>query len=1192
MKGLNRRIVFLFITIFAISFLINGKIILATQGYTGTVEITSPAGGDTVGGIVPVTIIWDDTDKISDVTPRCFYCTYSFYIGSVAIVQSVGYIESFEYEGTHTFSWDTRSLPDTQGTLNVAVCNWAARDTNSITVYNPKGDNQMGHPHDMNTIQGDPVNVINGNMYITKTDLSTHAPGMPFEFTRTYNSIDKSNGPLGAGWTHNFNVVLTPPPDDTSSAIVHGSDGSFVVFYQTTPGNFSPHTGDYSSLTKTGTGYVWERKEKISYSFDLNGRLQSIYDTNNNTSFLIYDEQGRLKTITDTAGRNYVLTYDTNNRITEIADPSGREVTYIYDSNGNLTRVIDPVGNSTEYEYNDTNDQHNITKQTVNGKFVYVYSYNDQDQCISATGLNGELGYNFAYNSNDGNTVITDSKGDVFTKYLTQSGRVVTIAYPDGSAKNFGWDSNLNKTREVDQDNRTWSYRYDARGNVTETSDPLGNQKIITYDNDDNLTSLTDELGRTSNYTYNEQGNVTGITYPDGTNTNFTYNGRGQPLTVADPLGKTTTFSYDTGGNLASVSDPVGNTATYAYDALGRRTGVTDPVGNVSGYEHDALNRITKITDAKNGTINITHDTGGVGSLTDQNNNTTTFQYDSVNQLTGVTDPLGKTRQFAYDANGNLASRTDFNSNTTNYAYNNMDRLTAVTYPDTSQSAFIYDVVGRLTQTTNNTGASAFTYDITGRITTYTDSRGLSVNYTYDATGNLKSLRYPGGNVVNYTYDSLNRLTGITDWSGRQTTYTYDVRGLLTEVALPNGTKTQYDYDDAGRMVGNTHLKGDSSIIAAYSYTLDKNGNITSETGNQPLEPVIEPQVVNYTYGAENRLLSANATTFTYDHNGNMTGKGSTTYQYDYENRLKKVITSGNTWEYEYDGMGNRIGIKSNGNTRRFLLDPTGMTQVLAEYDGAGNVIAYNIYGLGLIYRIDSTGNAYYYHYDFTGNTVAMTDAAGNIVNKYAYTPFGTVVGSEETVSNPFRYVGKYGVIDDNNGLLYMRARYYDPEVGRFITKDPIGFAGGVNLYAIVGNNPIRWVDPSGLKKENVFWDTFWQGVYKDLTERSLPVKLLDVLPFHIPSLFEEMLSKNTWGQRWGVFAKRVGEEIWIDALTTGLGKWHDMKVLGRLPNSLPEMVKHGESLFQEAKSLNSFNNSNFTDFLTFFEVADRVNSN
>ena len=169
-----------------------------------------------------------------------------------------------------------------------------------------------------------------------------------------------------------------------------------------------------------------ERKEKISYSFDLNSRLQSIYDTNNNTSFLIYDEQGRLKTITDTAGRNYVLTYDTNNRITEIADPSGREVTYIYDSNGNLTRVIDPVGNSTEYEYNDTNDQHNITKQTVNGKFVYVYSYNDQDQCISATGLNGRQD-TILHTILMMGILSLRTKGDVFTKYLTQSGRVVTM---------------------------------------------------------------------------------------------------------------------------------------------------------------------------------------------------------------------------------------------------------------------------------------------------------------------------------------------------------------------------------------------------------------------------------------------------------------------------------------------------------------------------------------------------------------------------------------------------------------------------------------------------------------------------------------------------------------------------------------------------------------------------------------------
>ena len=934
-----------------------------------------------------------------------------------------------------------------------------------ITVYKPAGANNRGQPHDRNASQGEPVNIINGNMYIIKTDISTSAPGIPFEFTRAYNSMDETEGPLGAGWTHNFNITLTPPEDDTTPAIINDADGSMLVFSQVSGGVFKPPLGEYSTLTKTDSGYLWKNKGMIWYAFNSNGKLQSMYDRNNNTISLSYDSEGSLETITDTAGRNYELAYDTYNHITSITDTEGRTVACEYDSNGNLVKVTDPAGVVTEYEYNDTNDIHNITKQAEqanDNQFVYTYSYDDQDRCTQATGPNNKLGYSFEYKPDESKTVITDSKGYIITKYYNSDSVITKIGYPDGTEENFTWDGNLDKTSETFQDGSTWQYEY-VNGNITRTTTPLLHQKVMGYDENDNLASLRDELGRVTNYTYDGNGNLTEIAYPDGTNNTFTYNTRGQSLTITDAVGKTTTFSYDGYGNLTSTTDPAGNTVTYTYDYLGRSSSITDAKGKVTQYQYDGLNRVTQITDALNGKINNTHTIAGLGSLTDQNNNKTSFQYDTLNQLTGVTDPQAKTKQFIYDDMGNLTSRSDFNGSNTTYAYNNMNRLSAITYPDNSGVAFAYDSIGRLTQSENYTGTSTYAYDAMGRITSYTDGQGLSVGYGYDAVGNLISLTYPGSQTVSYTYDDHNRLSQVTDWAGRYTTYSYDQRGLLTQVTLPNGTQAQYDYDNAGRMTGLRNLKEDSTIIASYTYTLDANGNIASETGSQPLDPLIGSQTVSYAYGSDNRLLSKDSASFTYDQNGNLTAKGDTTYEYDLDNRLKKVMTADGTWEYDYDGQGNRVGLRKNGNIRRFLLDPRGTTQVLAEYDGDGNMIANYIYGLGLVYKIDAAGNSYYYHYDFTGNTVALTDADGNVVNKYAYTPFGTLVGSEELVSNPFRYVGQYGVMDDHNGLFYMRARYYDPEVGRFITKDPIGFAGGANLYVYADDNPVNQADPAGL---------------------------------------------------------------------------------------------------------------------------------
>jgi RHS repeat-associated protein len=168
--------------------------------------------------------------------------------------------------------------------------------------------------------------------------------------------------------------------------------------------------------------------------------------------------------------------------------------------------------------------------------------------------------------------------------------------------------------------------------------------------------------------------------------------------------------------------------------------------------------------------------------------------------------------------------------------------------------------------------------------------------------------------------------------------------------------------------------------------------------------------------------------------------------------------------QYQYDGLFNRASKTVSGTTTKYLVDPNGfLPQAIAEMDGSGNITGYYVYdGVGLIAKMTSQ-SVHFYHYDGIGNTIAMTDASGTMVNKYAYDEFGNLLNSVEAVSNSFLYVGQYGVMDEDNGLLYMRARYYDPVVGRFISKDPIGYWGGINLYAYVANNPINFVDPFGL---------------------------------------------------------------------------------------------------------------------------------
>jgi len=267
-----------------------------------------------------------------------------------------------------------------------------------------------------------------------------------------------------------------------------------------------------------------------------------------------------------------------------------------------------------------------------------------------------------------------------------------------------------------------------------------------------------------------------------------------------------------------------------------------------------------------------------------------------------------------------------------------------------------------------------------------------------------------------------------------------------------------------GQTVGDPLVRA----IVSSAYTLDGVGNRIRTALNEPMMPSYNAETVNYTYSLGNILNTAGGNTYTHDANGNRTSKTNgtnvTSYTYDSLNRLTQTSTASRQIQYIYNGLGQRVAKIDNGVQVNYLVDPNGiLPQVLAETDNTGNLIAYYVYdGVGLVAKVTPQNQYYFYHYDGLGSTVAITNSNGAVVNTYCYSPEG-LVGAQETIPNPFTYVGKYGVIAEGNGLYFMRARYYDPEVGRFINKDPIGYWGGLNLFTYTGNNQVSSVDPTGL---------------------------------------------------------------------------------------------------------------------------------
>ena len=256
-------------------------------------------------------------------------------------------------------------------------------------------------------------------------------------------------------------------------------------------------------------------------------------------------------------------------------------------------------------------------------------------------------------------------------------------------------------------------------------------------------------------------------------------------------------------------------------------------------------------------------------------------------------------------------------------------------------------------------------------------------------------------------------------------------------------------------------------MIASYNFTLDEVGNHTQVAEEQPLAPVWAMSSTDHLFDAENRMTSQNSNSLTYDDNGNLIGQESDIFSYDHANRLVSSEIQGKLRQYAYNGFGNRYEVVTDGAVKRVAWDVNqSLPVILSETDNTNIATAYYLYGLGLVSKILPDGSIYTYHYDTRGSTVAITDATESIVNSYAYDGYGGVQSAKVKADNPFNFLGRHGVVDDSDGLNYIRARYYKPGIKRFISKDPKPgkdrFTQSWNMYAYAHCNPVILVDVNG----------------------------------------------------------------------------------------------------------------------------------
>lgn len=948
---------------------------------------------------------------------------------------------------------------------------------------------------------GDPVDLFTGAFVYTKTDL--FLPGrIPIAITRTYRTLDTSSGPYGPGTYFGYDWVITRTsntitliiPGNTQVRFSQQADGSYINTTEPT------YCGTKFIVNADGTATL-KFKNGSTYKFDTNGLLIEQVDRVGNKVTFLRQIEGNVNKIIDSVGREINISIIILGRdvITQITDPIGRKVIYTYDYigyTGRLRSVTDPDGGVTRYTYDSQGRMESITDalnitflrniydansrvcrqvQADGSEYKFYYITADRatapeslqllSEAMAGGPITATLCSAAASPSTVLYTIVVDPNGNPTTHRFNSFGKAIAITNSLGQTTNFDLEISTNfLLSTTDPLGRITSFDYDSYGNVTSITDPEGNTTSFEYEPTYNLLSKITSpspFNYETEYRYDPKGNLSKIIDPMGYESSMAYDKYGQIISITNPLGNTTQFEYDEYGNISATTDPLGNRSKGAFDTVSRPQKITNPLGRSSYFTNDKLNRLIESKDPLGNITKFSYDpNSNLLTVTDPNSNVIlTNTYDVQDRLWNRKDVLDQTELFSYDYNGNLKEFTDRRGMKSTFAHDSLSRRTRADYADGSYTKYEYDAAGRLSRVSDSiSGNMEFQYDNLNRLVKKITSQG-TISYTYDVMGRRTGMQVSGQDTVLYTYDANSRLLKIQQ--GTQIiTLDYDEAGRRKALTLPNGITAEYSYDNANRLTRIVYKSG-ATILKDLVYTSDASGNRTSYTGG--LTGL--PDEATATYEPKsNQLLTFNDKTFTYDKNGNMLTmtepNGITTYTWDARNRLQSINGPGLTASFIYDPFGNRARKEINGKVVDYLYDGADIVQEIEN----GTVAANYLHGLNIdepFVKTDSNGSGYYLA-DGLGSIIALANQAGAIVTQYSYDPFGKTTTSGLASANPFQYTGRE---NDGTGLYYYRARYYNPSIGRFISEDPIGLDGGINLYGYVGGNPVNWVDPEGLKE-------------------------------------------------------------------------------------------------------------------------------
>ena len=795
------------------------------------------------------------------------------------------------------------------------------------------------------------------------------------------------------------------------------------------------------------------------------GRLHTVdgprTDVSDITTYA-YDGQNRLISITNPLGHvSQINEFDDANRPTSRTDANGVVTTYAYDALGRVTQMT-RVDRNTTYAYDNVGL---LSRLTLPDGRYYDYEYDDARRLVDITSRTGEKTvYTLDAAGNRLATATYDAKGDVtyrFRQEFDELSRLRTSI------------ENINNIEAATQ------YAYDDNDNLEQVTDPYGSATGYAYDGLDRLSITTDAASGQTTWTYDLRDYTAGVNAPGDIQTTYVRNAFGEITSEISLDRGTTVYTYDQAGNLATRTDARGITATFSYDALDRLIGISypDPSENVSFvFDSNA-----------NGAIDCGFGVGRLCRVIDESG-TTDFAYDEHgNVVQRVHQELGVSyaHAFEYDAGDQLVQLTMSDDRIVTYGRDEERRITDIDtqvndLPAALVSNISYRPDGQETQALYGNGvAELHQYDENGRLTSeQIDDEGLGeTNSAPPWLPAVLPLLLGGIAMVRWSPSGGGRISAVflvcatsTAWlllsasPAHAEVLGYDLNGNIVSRQTDVGT-TMFQYDSLQRL---EHEQGPAGM---QSFTYDANGNRLSDGGGQ------------YNYEpSSNRLTSRYGQAVATDDAGNIIDDGQgLTFEYNQAGRLKRAYRDGLlVATYSYNAFGQRTRKVTSEGTHVYHYDLGGqlIEETSAEGDAQAAYVWRNRTPTAMIAPPGTPSNdgamekTLYLHADHLNTPRSATDGTKQVVWRWDSDAFGSTHPQDDvdqdgvkTLVN-LRFPGQY--FDEESGLHYNYFRSYDPITGRYIESDPIGLAGGENLFAYAGLNPLKNIDYLGLRHDDV----------------------------------------------------------------------------------------------------------------------------